>query len=88
MEHCNGGDVDSFVKARLGYLPEIEARLILKQLVQGLVAIKAHNVMHRDLKLNNILMNFPNLTKEDIFAPNWNVEEYVRGVNIVASPYD
>lgn len=33
MEHCNGGEVDSFVKARLGYLPEVEARLILKQLV-------------------------------------------------------
>ena len=30
MEFCNGGDVDGFIKARRGYLPEIEARLILK----------------------------------------------------------
>ena len=33
MEFCNGGDVDGFIKARRGHLPEVEARLILKQLV-------------------------------------------------------
>ena len=41
MEFCNGGDVDGFIKARRGHLPEVEARLILKQLVQGLMAIKS-----------------------------------------------
>ena len=41
MEFCNGGDVDGFLKARRGYLSEIETRLILKQLVQGLMAIQA-----------------------------------------------
>jgi serine/threonine protein kinase len=50
------------------------------------MAIKAQNVMHRDLKLNNILINFPNLTKEDILAPNWDVTEYVRRVNIIPGP--
>ena len=64
MEFCNGGDVDGFIKARRGHLPEVEARLILKQLVQGLMAIKSQNCMHRDLKLTNIMMNFPQLTRE------------------------
>ena len=64
MEHCNGGDVDGFIKARSGHLPELDARLILKQLVSGLLAIRAQNVIHRDLKLSNVLMNFPNLTRE------------------------
>ena len=41
LEHCNGGDVDGLLKARRGYLTEPEARTILKQLVQGLLAIKA-----------------------------------------------
>ena len=41
MEFCNGGDVDGFLKARNGFLPEIEARLILRQLVQGLMAIQS-----------------------------------------------
>lgn len=30
MEYCNGGDVESFVKARGGYLLEQEARIILR----------------------------------------------------------
>ena len=30
QELCNGGDVDGFLKVRMGYLPEVEARLILK----------------------------------------------------------
>lgn len=64
MEHCNGGDVDGFIKARNGYLSELEARTILRQLINGLMAIKRQNVMHRDLKLSNILMNFPHLTKD------------------------
>ena len=64
MEFCNGGDVDGFLKNRNGYLSEIETRLILKQLVQGLMAIQAQNVMHRDLKLANVMMTFPELTKD------------------------
>ena len=41
MEHCNGGDVDGFIKARKGYLDEVEARILLKQLVQGLMGIRS-----------------------------------------------
>lgn len=40
MEHCNGGDVDGFIKARDGYMSELEARTILRQLINGLMAIK------------------------------------------------
>jgi len=46
---------------RSGYLKEEEARLILRQIVAGLAAIKEKGVMHRDLKLSNILINFKNL---------------------------
>jgi serine/threonine-protein kinase ULK2 len=66
MEYCNGGDVEGFLKARGGYLPEVEARLILKQIVKGLQGIKQQNVMHRDLKLANVLVHFPALTKNEI----------------------
>lgn len=65
MQHCNGGDLESFIKARGGFLTEPEVKIILRQIVNGLLAIKEHNVMHRDLKLANILVNFPHLTKED-----------------------
>ena len=36
LEHCNGGDLEDFIKARGGYLMEAEANLILRQIVKGL----------------------------------------------------
>jgi serine/threonine protein kinase len=64
MELCNGGDLEGFRKARGGFLQEQEARLILRQIMKGIQAIKEKNVMHRDLKLPNVMINFAEL------APN------------------
>ena len=83
MEMCNGGDVDGFMKARGGYMSEPEARLILKQLVKGLLAIRDKQVMHRDLKLPNILMNFPELKIETFTQDTFNLKQYVKNLDIV-----
>lgn len=40
MEYCNGGNLENYLKARGGHIVEEEARLILKQIVEGLQAIK------------------------------------------------
>lgn len=61
MELCNGGDLDNFRRLRGGYLKETEARVIICQIMQGLSDIKSKNVMHRDLKLPNIMLHFPEL---------------------------
>lgn len=61
MELCNGGDLEGYRKARGGYLHEQEARLILRQIMKGIAAIKEKDVMHRDLKLPNVMLNFAEL---------------------------
>lgn len=61
MELCNGKDLQNYVEQRGGYLKEQEARIILRQILRGMTAIKDENVMHRDLKLPNIMMNFSQL---------------------------
>lgn len=58
MEICNGGDLERLKEAR-GKFTEIEARIILQQLVAGFKEIYKQKVMHRDLKLANILVHFP-----------------------------
>ena len=58
MELCNGGDLDKLKEIR-GKFSETEARLMLQQLVLGFQEIYKQKVMHRDLKLANILVNFP-----------------------------
>lgn len=39
--------------------------------------------MHRDLKLANILIHFPNLTKEMFLAEDFDLKTYISQVNIV-----
>jgi serine/threonine protein kinase len=42
-----------------GCLPEAEARLVLRQVVRGMADIASASIIHRDLKLANILLHFP-----------------------------
>jgi serine/threonine protein kinase len=64
-ELCNGGDLNNLRRVRKRF-QEAEARVILQQLVQGFKEIYSHQVMHRDLKLANILVHFPNEDFSDI----------------------
>lgn len=57
-EYCNGGDLDNLKEIR-GKFTEQEAKIILKQVVFGFQEIYKQQVMHRDLKLANILVHFP-----------------------------
>lgn len=56
-ELCNGGDVSSLIESR-GSLTESEARLIMRKLVNGLKDLFESDIVHRDLKLPNVLLNF------------------------------
>ncbi|CDW75810.1 protein kinase domain containing protein [Stylonychia lemnae] len=57
MQLCNGGDLDNLKNLR-GRFKEQEARIILQQIVMGFKEIYKKEVMHRDLKLANILVHF------------------------------
>jgi serine/threonine protein kinase len=59
MEFCNGGDLENLKDIR-GKFTEIEARIMLQQLVAGFKEIYKQEIMHRDVKLANILVHFPN----------------------------
>lgn len=56
LEYCNGGDLDVYVKKRK-YLTENEAIDIMCQLIHGFEHLYKHKILHRDLKLANILLN-------------------------------
>lgn len=59
MELCNAGDIENLKDLRGGRFSELEARIILRQLVCGFKEIYKQQVMHRDLKLANLLLNLP-----------------------------
>lgn len=55
MEYASGGDLLQKMKQD-GKLPEKEARGIFVQLLRGLKYIHGHKILHRDIKLDNILL--------------------------------
>lgn len=56
MEYAGGGDLLQFVKSKK-YLDEMTTKKIFKQIVHGLAHCHCRSVLHRDIKLDNILMD-------------------------------
>jgi MAP/microtubule affinity-regulating kinase len=62
MEYINGGNLFSFVKKRRK-LSEKTAKFLFKQIIQGIKYIHSKNIVHRDIKLENILIDLKNNIK-------------------------
>ena len=62
MEYINGGNLFSFVKKRRK-LSEKTAKFLFKQIIEGIEYIHSKNIVHRDIKLENILIDLKNNIK-------------------------
>ena len=59
MEYCNGGDLKDLMEIKRWSLNCDIIQTIMKQLVQGFNDMISVLVIHRDLKLQNIMLHFP-----------------------------
>lgn len=64
-EHIQGGDLFDYLKARDFSLTETRVKEIVSQLLQALSYIQSFGVIHRDIKLENIMMS----TNEESAVP-------------------
>ena len=62
MEYISGGNLQSFVKKRRK-LCEKTSRILFRQLIQGIKYIHSKGIAHRDIKLENILLDLNNIVK-------------------------
>lgn len=59
-ELCNGGDLSLLKRSRAsGCLTEEECRVVIRKLILGLKDLFDFDMVHRDIKLPNILLHFP-----------------------------
>ncbi len=57
QELCTGGDLfDLLVSQKNGHLSEDETRRLIQQLLSAVKYLHAHNILHRDIKLENFLL--------------------------------
>jgi serine/threonine protein kinase len=59
QEYANGGSLQSLLDKEKRF-PEKVAKKLLKQIILGFKHLYEHQVIHRDLKLDNLLIHFPN----------------------------
>lgn len=76
LEYCNGGDLTSYTKEYIKEtkhpLNEFYIQKILQQLAPALEYMHSNKIIHRDIKLQNILLNFdtfPNIPKNGNLPP-------------------
>lgn len=60
QEFANGGSLQGLLDCKVRF-SELIAKKMLKQIITGMTALYDIKVAHRDLKLDNILVSFPNL---------------------------
>ena len=56
FELCVGGDLLTYVRKRRK-LKEENSQIIFKQILEGVNHCHSKNILHRDIKLDNILLN-------------------------------
>ena len=62
MEYISGGNLQNFVKKRRK-LCEKTAKILFRQIIQGIKYIHSRGIAHRDIKLENILLDLNNIIK-------------------------
>lgn len=56
MEYADGGELIEYVEEKQG-LDEIEVRSLFKQMLSAIEACHSQGIIHRDLKLENVLFD-------------------------------
>ena len=69
MEFCNGGNLlDLLKKYKKKYREPFSIKIIqyfMRQIIKGIEYIHSLSIIHRDIKLSNILIKFPNIIRKN-----------------------
>lgn len=57
MELCQNNTLKEFLKTRVR-ITEFEAKCYMHQIIAGLEYLHGLNIIHRDIKLGNLFLNF------------------------------
>jgi serine/threonine protein kinase len=82
MEYCNGSDLKEVMELKKFRVePEIIQKIMF-QLVHGFFDMMAVLVIHRDLKLQNIMLHFPDMTDKLLAMSKEEKRNFLRTVDL------
>jgi len=97
FEYCNGGDLEMCLKKQLELhkqaFSQEAVQHIMRQVIAGFVYLHSSQILHRDIKLENILVIFPseedkknlNMLKAKIKITDFGFARYLKGENLAKS---
>ena len=97
FEYCDGGDLQSCLNKYMDKynkpFPEEIVQYIMKQIISGFVYLHGREILHRHIKLENILVQFKseedknnlNMLKTDIKITDFGFSRYLKGDNLAKS---
>jgi Serine/threonine protein kinase len=84
MEYCEGGDLENYVKVH-GKVEENIAKRWLSQLVESFIYLQEKGIMHRDIKLANILLSKQDDTISDIRVADFGFARFLNENSFAAT---
>ncbi|CAK90857.1 unnamed protein product (macronuclear) [Paramecium tetraurelia] len=57
LEYCEGGTLDEYWQKNQCVIPQFQALIFFKQLLKGMKTLHKQKIIHRDLKMANILLH-------------------------------
>lgn len=82
MEYCNGSDLKDVMELRNYKISPSTVQKIMNQLVNGFNDMMDVLVIHRDLKLQNIMLHFPNYDKHFFAMSSSNKKQFFREMDL------
>jgi serine/threonine protein kinase len=56
LEYCEQGELYAYLQSKQGKLPEAEIKVFLSHILEGLMYLENKGIIHRDIKLGNLLL--------------------------------
>lgn len=82
MELCNGNDLKEVMDLKNNKISPSIVQTIMRQLVTGFNDMMAVLVIHRDLKLQNIMMHFPDHVQELIGMSKLEKKRFIQNIDL------